>query len=68
MRLSAITLPLALGVGGCAPVVIASPPPAPAESAATTGLNPGKVLLLTAGAVSALIVLLLIFEGTTPND
>jgi hypothetical protein len=67
MRVSALTLLLVLGVGGCAPVILGSAPVA-AESAATTGRNPGKVLLLTAGAVSALIVLLLIFEGTTLND
>ena len=67
MRLSAITLSLVLGVGGCAPVVIRSPAPVAAESA-VTGLNPGKVVLLAAGAVSALIVLLLIFEGSNLHD
>ena len=68
MRLSAITLPLVLGVGGCTPVVIPSPAPVAAESAAVTGLNPGKVILLAAGAVSALIVLVLILEGNSLND
>jgi hypothetical protein len=68
MRLSAITLPLVLGTGACAPVVISSPAPVAAESAAVPGLNPGKVVLLAAGAVSALIVLLFIFEGSNLND